>query len=635
MELTNQEKEKILRKALFVPCNSKDELHRWIKIYLNIDLPDCIVCDDDVRHPPSTSCPMDFLWEIYDKSKKGDDPDFITVLAYAARDAFKTITASIFELLCLFHLKRNVAHLAAIEQQAKESQKDVESFFRRTILREFVTSKNKRVIEMTYYVHQTIKEIISPIQIKNLTPEAQSEYEEFKYNIEILVASMASTNSKHTELLVLDELELAPPAPVQEAKMIPRASEDGKLPITLMTSTRKFSFGLVQKEIDNAQKSGLVIRHWNIIDVTQPCPSSRHLPELPKVPYYVNDSNLQVIEETKYNALSALEQEKYYKEMGYVGCTRNCRLFAVCLGRLATKQTSKSNLLKPIDHVAGLFRSLSADLSKAQLMSWKPSSEGLVYPNFSREIHMITATQMANKMTGEDYPENFTKVQLIELMKHIGAAFYCGMDHGFTHNFAVVTAALIGHILYVFDVISRPGLELMQKIELCRERIYPLQPTIYPDNAYPADNKTFRRFGFRMVDFVKDVQGGIESIRSRLAPGTGRDPTIWFLKDDEGCELLAQRKLRYHWKLDPQGKLTDEPDPDDDDELDAERYLCQNVTINKSRTVTAIVENEYQKLYPKDPNSNWMTEKIKELTDESSPDQGKIYGGRAGIMFIV
>ncbi len=106
------------------------------------------------------------------------------------------------------------------------------------------------------------------------------------------------------------------------------------------------------------------------------------------------------------------------------------------------------------------------------------------------------------------------------------------MDFGFTHNFAVVTAALIGHTLYVIDVIAKANLELMQKVELCKMRLWDLKPTIYPDNAYPADIKTFRRHGFKMVDFKKEVAAGIEAFRMRLSPGVGRDPAMYFLKDD-------------------------------------------------------------------------------------------------------
>ena len=41
----------------------------------------------------------------------------------------------------------------------------------------------------------------------------------------------------------------------------------------------------------------LVVKHWNILDVTQRCPASRHLPLLPKIEVYVSKEDLKTIDE--------------------------------------------------------------------------------------------------------------------------------------------------------------------------------------------------------------------------------------------------------------------------------------------------------------------------------------------------
>src|ERR1039458_306618 len=102
-ELT--EAEKTLRRAMWVPCRSKAALARWVRIYLGVDLPDGHV------DATSNSSPMECLWEIYSKALANDDPTFNRVLAYASRISFKTLIASIIEVLCLVHLDRNVVHL--------------------------------------------------------------------------------------------------------------------------------------------------------------------------------------------------------------------------------------------------------------------------------------------------------------------------------------------------------------------------------------------------------------------------------------------------------------------------------------------------------------------------------------------
>jgi hypothetical protein len=631
---TKQEREDALRAALFVPCESEDHLHRWIKIYLGLDLPNCIVCDDDVRNPPSNSSPMKLIWEMYSKAREGTDAKFTQVLGFAARDGFKTLSAAIMETLCIFHLKRDVGHLAALEVQAKNCQNYVGAFVNRPILREFLTSKNKRELEITRYENED-GHIISPIQFNALSEVEKMAYTPYTNSIKIVIATVEACNGLHVPFMVMDELDLADPAAFEEAKMISTESRDTmrQLPITFMTSTRKYSFGLVQKEIDNAHKSDLHVRHWNLIDVTRACEPERHLPNEPKIDIYYSESQLKAVPKEEWQALSEKEKEQYDHKEGYAGCLKNCSIFAQCQGRLAYKQTSKSKLLKSIDHTQTMFKKVSLDMAKAQLMCWKPSSEGLIYPNFQREIHMISAAKMAELVTGDPYPADFTKNNLIDLFKSLGAAFYCGLDHGFTHNFAVVTAALLGHILYVIDVISVKHLELQQKIDLCKEKIKHFQPTIFPDNAYPSDNKTFRRNGFKMVDFKKDVLMGVEAVRTRLAPGSGKIPSLYFLAGDDGVELLISRLLQYHWKVDTAGRLTDEPDSNDDDELDALRYLAQNVPLNKSKMVAHFGPQLPEPLAPiVDPNKDWMKRKIEELTGDDSENR-EISGRSGGFMW--
>ncbi len=627
---TKQDREDALRAALFVPCDTEDHLHRWIKIYLGIDLPNCIVCDDDIRNPPSNSSPMKLIWEMYSKARQGTDAKFTQILGFAARDGFKTLSAAIMETLCIFHLKRDVGHLAALEVQAKNCQNYVGAFVNRPILREFLTSKNKRELEVTRYESED-GHIISPIQFDKLTDLDKMAYTPYVNSIKIVIATVEACNGLHVPFMVMDELDLADPAAFAEAQMISTESRGDfrQLPITFMTSTRKYSFGLVQKEIDNAHKTDLHVRHWNLIDVTKACDPARHLPDEPKIDIYYSESQLKAVPKEEWADLSEKEKEQYDHKEGYAGCLKNCSIFSQCQGRLATKQTSKSKLLKSIDHTQTMFKKVSLDMAKAQLMCWKPSSEGLIYPNFARETHMVSAAKMAETVTGDPYPKDFTKQQLIDLFKSLGAAFYCGLDHGFTHNFAVITAALLGHVLYVVDVISVKHLELQQKIDLCKEKLRHFHPTIYPDNAYPSDNKTFRRNGFKMVDFKKDVLMGVEAVRTRLAPGTGKIPSLYFLAGDDGCELLISRLLQYHWKIDAAGRLTDEPDANDDDELDALRYLAQNVPLNKSKLVASFGSPMPEPLAPiPDPNKDWMKRKIDELTGDG--DENRDVTGKSG-----
>ncbi len=149
-------------------------------------------------------------------------------------------------------------------------------------------------------------------------------------------------------------------------------------------------------------------------------------------------------------------------------------------------QKSKSPLLKGIDYVQDKFKEVSVSGAKAQLLCWKPSDTGLIYPNLNREIHALTAAQMWQKITAEECDPNLTKLQLIQLMLERGMRFFAGIDYGFSHNYAVVTGAVDGANAYVLDVIAIAGLELDQKIEHT-QRIRPWNPTCFGDPEAPAD----------------------------------------------------------------------------------------------------------------------------------------------------
>ena len=175
-----------------------------------------------------------------------------------------------------------------------------------------------------------------------------NEYEDQENSIKNVICTMQSANSEHAPLFFVDEVDVVSnPAAYEEAKNIP-TNQGRQLSLTVLISTRKFMGGLVQREIDQASKSRLKIRHWNIIDVTERCPPERHRPDLPRLPIYRSDETLAAVEPGTWETLPVREKATYVRDEGFHGCINNCSLFAVCKGRLATHQTSTSLLLQPI-----------------------------------------------------------------------------------------------------------------------------------------------------------------------------------------------------------------------------------------------------------------------------------------------
>lgn len=588
MEPPIQNEQQLKRRILFTPLDTKEALHDWIHVFLGFDIPDCIVDET------SNSSPMDSIWEVYNRCRLNEEEGFRRILSYASRMSFKTLGASILEVLMLFHLNRSVAHMAAIEGQAKKAQEYVKKFLRLPILREFVVGSNQRKVEIVRYVDRA-GNIISPKEWAALTTDLERDAYEQKSNyMAIVICTMAGANSEHVPFMVIDEVDVVTnPAAYREAQAIPDTFE-GMSPVTLLTSTRKVSFGLVQNEIDRADDTGLQIRHWNIIDVTQKCPEKRHRPDLPKLPIYRSDETLRAISEEAHSLLDPKQKEKYVKDEGYSGCLSNCKLFAVCKGRLATHQKSESKLLKRIVDTQAQFAEFSPDMAKAQLLCWKPSTEGLIYPRLDRTVHILTAAQIAERIMGEPYDKKMNKYQLINLLKTREVEWYCGMDPGFTHNFATVVGVRDGANMYIIDAFSYNDHELGEMLEVFETKLKPYDPVIYPDMARTDIIKTLRRHGYKPRHWDKGkgtVLGGIEVMRLKLWPAIGQ-PQLYFLAEDEGVAHLFNKLSQYHWKRDAVGNLLmEEPDKVDDDECDAIRYMVMNVFAPKGRvTVTKAEE---------------------------------------------
>lgn len=577
-----QDEYQVKRRILFTPLESKEALHDWVEVFLGIDLPDSKVDET------SNSTPLQSIWEVYDRCRRNEEEDFSRILSYASRMSFKTLGASILEILMVFHLRRSVAHMAAIEGQAKKSQEYVKKFLRRPILRDFVVGSNQRRVDVVRYYRRDTGEFLAPKEWASLpTQPIRDLYEEVSNYIVIVICTMAGANSEHVPFMVIDEVDVVTnPAAYAEAQAIPDTYE-GKMPVTLLTSTRKFSIGLVQKEIDRAGDSGLVVRHWNILDVTERCPERRHRPDLPKLPVWRSDVTLRALIEEEYAQLDPKKQELYVKDQAYDGCITNCKLFAVCKGRLATHQTSTSSLLKKISQTQKQFKEFSPDMAKAQLLCWKPSTEGLIYARLDRTVHFLTAAQIANKVTGEEYDKKFSKQALIDLFREREVEWFAGMDFGFTHNFAVVVGVKDGNRMFVIHAFSQAEIELGEKLNLCESQLKPFGATVFPDMADPSTIKTFKRSGYRMKTWDKgkgSVLGGIEVCRLKMWPSVGQ-PELFFLAEDEGVAFLFQRLQEYHWKIDAAGSISNIPDEENDDECDAFRYMVMNVFAPRGRLV--------------------------------------------------
>jgi hypothetical protein len=595
-EITQEQKDQLLREMLFVPCETREHLHTWVKAYLGIDLPGSTVCHTDTDFEPSNSNPMELLWEVYQAARTGDRTK-TRFLYYAARGCYKSVLASIVEALCMFHLRRDVGHMAANKAQSKIVQTYLRQYLQRPILRDFMTSKNESEISVTWYEHGNDR--LTPAEFKAMkddVPERAGSYVEKKFQTTVVVATLGGANGLHCSMMVMDELDLTPAEIISEAAMIPNPGKEfGEPAIVLMTSSRKFAIGPVQSAIDNAHKTGTQIRHWNVIDVTSACPPERHLPELPKLKVYYSNDLLTTIKEEEYLNLPEENQKVYKPDMAYEGCVKNCKIFAMCRGRLATEQHSSTRLLRhPADTQDIFIGQPDVEKAQAQLMCWKPSRAGMIYPRLNRAQHLISAADMMKIMTGEEYPPSFGKGQLLAYLATQEVRWFAGVDHGYNHCFAGVLGVKWGAHMFIVDAFEIPGLELDGKIRLMTQRFLPFGPKVFADTSHPGDNTSIGKHGFKMGKLEKgpgSVVDGIGLVRMKLNPVLSKTPDLYFLKGDIGVEVLFDRLLKYAWVIDANtGEPTSEPNETNDDGCDALRYLIMSVFAPRGKVTAARAE---------------------------------------------
>jgi hypothetical protein len=593
-----------LRYYLFRPCKTMQELHDWCVIYLGIDFPQIVV------HPDSNSSPLGLLWEIYEKcmSTPGEDEGAARYLGYASRGGYKTLLAATLEVLSLLHLGRDVAHMAAIETQAVKAQSYVKEACRRPYIRDFVVGDNERSIRLVRYYDYRTEHSITSAEYAELTDEKKArhvkwdhslaaDYEEKSRYVKVVICSMTGANSDHVPLFIGDELDvISNPRAFQESKSIPQG-RNGMIPVTFYTSSRKSSIGIVQKEIDNATKSGLKVRHWNIIDVTQRCPEKRHLPGLPKLPLFRSEELLHHVDAAGFAAMSDKQKESYSRDPdAFAGCAK-CKLYPMCRGTLATKQTGDSPLLFRIADTIEAFSDKDLDYAKAQLLCLRPSQKGKIYSRFDKTRHVKTPAEAYELVFGEPPPDSMggqmmTKVQLTAAIVERELSWSGGMDFGDTHEFACPVGFRDGRRAFLMRCPGGAQLEPDQQIAIC-EPIKALVPDIYPDPSNPGMIRMFKRHGFGMKRWKKNagsVAAGISTVQAMLSPILDPEPLFYIVVDvdsDPEMDATISQLEDYSWKLDAMGNPTGQPNKVNDDRPDAVRYWLMNVFGNGSNLVTA------------------------------------------------
>jgi intein/homing endonuclease len=530
-------KEDAMVPAFMPKIKSAKHMRHWISMYLGLDLPDSHI------DPDSNSSPIEWLWEAYSAYRDNRGSEIPGFIVLSSRESYKTLSESILAVILMVHFGCTIAHLAAIESQASKAVSYINGFINK--IKPYleangllVNSQNKRTTEVSQ-------------------KDGTIAY------VQIIIATVTGCNSAHTNIMTIDEIDVMRfPKAYEEAQLIP-AYIGKQYPLTIKTSTRKYAFGLMEQEIQKSKDTGEVLLRWNLLDITERCPPSRHLPDQPKQTRYIRKKELPLTNMSEGEYLSLMEdaRTKFTPIEAYAGCA-TCPLLSVCEMRLAHRsQDDLGGLFKPITFTIGQFRKTSPDMGEAQLLCWRPSTKGLVYPkmDYGIDTNSYSIDRAWEIFTGNTR-KNVTFQELITQIQYKGVPVYGHVDWGFRHNFAIVISATMPNgEWWILHTIAVPGLELdsMVKIALECKATFGVRKW-HPDTAQPSFIKTFNGKGLSCTSFKKDVDAGIEAVRTQIVDASDRRRLKVILT--EANEFLIDGFKNHHFKLDAAGNPTREPD---------------------------------------------------------------------------
>jgi hypothetical protein len=391
-ELTEQEKLKYAE-LMFRPLSSAQEIKNWAQLFLGLELP------METIDPDSTSNPLDAIWQVYNtfKQNSGDkNPGYIFL---SSRESMKTISTAILETLLLLHFSLDVGHAAATEDQAAVGLGYISGFLNsiEPLMRaagwENIT-QNKRLFKFK-------------------TPHGKNPF------IKIVICTPKGMNSLHSNIMLLDELDLADSNALKEGKYIVSYSK-GIYGVKVYLSTRKYAYGNMSQAIDKAAEMNYKVLNWNIIDVTERCPEERHLPNGPKQDVYVaKNLPLQRLSLEEYNILPEIEKLKWeLVKNAHEGCAK-CPLLPVCKMRLSKKPaTATGGFYKPISSVIQSFLENDPDSAEAQLMCFSEKTQILMSDGTTKNIENIEVGDFVLSHTGTS-----RKITQIFKRNYDGSAF--------------------------------------------------------------------------------------------------------------------------------------------------------------------------------------------------------------------
>lgn len=310
-----------------------DELHDWVKTNLGIVVPRKAVCEGH-------NAPFEFLSDLYFERTS-------SALLMANRGGSKTFLVAVLHLLnSVFKPGVESATVGAIEMQARRAYMHLQKMLER------------------YGQDVVAAAIMSETRFKNGS------------RVEVLPGTLAAVNGPHPSKVHFDEVELADPEVFQESRNMSQSQylSNGMLTASqdIITSTRKRGHGMMQQLLDQIQDAKLN-------NATPPY-------ELYVWCAYESAVNVPNCVMANPDVENPCPCKDVYGGKWEDGTPRT--LADCCKGRLA-----RSDGFVPLGDIINTFTKTSRGIWEAQQECIKPSTEGLILPDFKRETHCVVNWQ--------------------------------------------------------------------------------------------------------------------------------------------------------------------------------------------------------------------------------------------------
>lgn len=252
---------KIQQDLLLRPLKTPDDLHRWVRLFCNVNVP---------RTPalPGSSAPFDYLVRAYFEPASDQ-------VVHASRGGGKTRLAAIATLLDLLHKPGiSVRILGGSLEQSTRMWEHL-------------------LPNLTHAASELLKRRTGNARRITLTNGS---------NCAVLTQSEKCVRGLRVQKLRCDEVEDFSPDVWEAAQLITRSTVSGRQsamkshamavdrsPSTIdrihgaidAIGTLHKPFGLMQRVIETAQENGIPVVRWNLIDVLEPCPPHRECASCP------------------------------------------------------------------------------------------------------------------------------------------------------------------------------------------------------------------------------------------------------------------------------------------------------------------------------------------------------------------